>query len=239
MNQRCEATVPGMADNTGYGLNELGGKPVLFESGEKTRVKICGLRQPEHAVLAADCGADAVGLMFYQPSPRHLSREEGRQLSEAVAGRVTRVGVFVNPEPDYIEDILTHVELDVLQFHGDEDNRFCTRWNLPWLKAVRVKNNMDVSEKLKSWPDAYGFLLDSFTPGVYGGTGETFDWDRFPSHLEQPLVLAGGLTVDNVADAVVTIQPWAVDVSSGVESSRGVKDETLIRGFMQEVNNVR
>ena len=212
---------------------------MLLDGKPGTRVKICGVRQPAHAVLAAELGADAVGLMFYQPSPRHLSFEEGKAVSEAVAGKATRIGVVVNPEPDYLTRLLGCVELDALQFHGDEENAFCNRWNLPWLKAIRVQDDMDVAEQLHKWPDASAFVLDAYNPDAYGGTGEAFDWDRFPKHLNQPLMLAGGLKPDNVAQAIVTITPWAIDVSSGVESFRGVKDETLIREFMREVNNVR
>ncbi|WP_281645433.1 phosphoribosylanthranilate isomerase [Parendozoicomonas sp. Alg238-R29] len=214
---------------------------MLFDSSSDNRVhvKICGLRDPAHAVVAVECGADAVGFMFYQPSPRNLTLDEGRVLSSAIAGQVTRTGVFVNPEPQFLEEVLQTVELDALQFHGDESNDFCQSWGLPWIKAVRVRENSDVASELEQWPQASAFLLDSYTPGVYGGTGEAFDWDRFPKHLKQPLILAGGLSPANVADAIATVQPWAIDVSSGVESSRGKKDETLIREFMEEVNNVR
>ncbi|MCL6268689.1 phosphoribosylanthranilate isomerase [Sansalvadorimonas sp. 2012CJ34-2] len=212
---------------------------MLFENTSGTRVKICGIRQPEHAKLAVENGADAIGLMFYEPSPRHLSLEEGRAVSEAVAGKAVRIAVVVNPSPEYLQQILDNVELDAIQFHGDEENTFCNRWNLPWLKAVRVRDDMDVAEQLERWPDASAYVLDAYTPDVYGGTGEAFDWGKFPKHVNRPLMLAGGLKPDNVAQAVVTIKPWAIDVSSGVESSRGVKDETLIRGFMQEVNYVR
>ena len=205
----------------------------------RTKIKICGLRQPEHARAAADCGADAIGLMFYEPSPRNLTVDQAAPLAQSVAGLVSRVGVFVNPEPEVLQHILDTVELDVLQFHGDEDNAFCARWGLPWIKAVRVKDDMDIVDQLKQWPGASAFLLDAYDPAAYGGTGKAFDWSRFPQHLEQPLILAGGLAPANVADAVATVRPWAVDVSSGVEKARGEKDETLIKGFIQEVNNVR
>ncbi len=206
---------------------------------KSVRVKICGLREPEHAVIAADAGADAIGLMFYSSSPRNVTVDEAALIAKAVAGKVTRVGVFVNPDEDFLKEVLAGVELDALQFHGDESNEFCSRWGLPWIKAVRVKDAMDVESELANWPDASAFLLDSYTPGVYGGTGEAFDWNRFPKHLKQPLILAGGLTPVNVAAAAVTVRPWALDVSSGVEQSRGIKDTALIKGFMEEVNNVR
>ncbi|MTI12938.1 phosphoribosylanthranilate isomerase [Sansalvadorimonas verongulae] len=202
------------------------------------KVKICGLRNPSDAQVAAECGADAIGFMFYEPSPRNLTLEEGRVLSQTLKGKVTRTGVFVNPEPVFLEQLLNTVELDALQFHGDETNEFCRQWGLPWIKAVRVRENSDVAEELSQWTNASAFLLDSYTPGVYGGTGEAFDWGRFPKHLKQPLILAGGLSPANVAEAIATVQPWAIDVSSGVERSRGIKDETLIREFMKEVNNV-
>ena len=138
---------------------------------QNTRVKICGLREPSHGVTAVQCGADAVGFMFYEPSPRNLSLDEGRELADAVAGQVTRTGVFVNPAPLFVEQVLKHVDLDALQFHGDESNDFCHQWGLPWIKAVRVRDNSDIASELKQWNDASAFLLDSYTPGVYGG-----DW---------------------------------------------------------------
>ncbi|CAM3512643.1 phosphoribosylanthranilate isomerase [Parendozoicomonas haliclonae] len=215
------------------------GKQANSVHGVAVKVKVCGLREVEHAEAAVDNGADAIGLMFYAPSPRHISNEEGAAISKAVKGKASRVGVFVNPEPDYLQQVLADVELDILQFHGDEDDDFCEQWGLPWIKAVRVAGSTDVEAELARWPNASAFLLDAYTPDAYGGTGEAFDWRLFPKEQNKPLILAGGLNPGNVAQAVATVSPWAVDVSSGVESARGIKDEALIKGFLNEVKNVR
>ncbi len=205
----------------------------------RPKVKICGLRDPDQARLAADCGADGIGLMFHDASPRHLSIAEAKQLSEAIAGRTTRVGVFVNPDRAMVEAVLASVPLDMLQFHGNESDSDCQRWGLPWIKVVRVQGAVEVEQLRQRWPNAAAFLLDACSTSAFGGTGERFDWSLFPKQSDIPLMLAGGLRPDNIAQAIATVKPWAVDVSSGVESAKGVKDSALIRAFLQEVNRVR
>ncbi len=205
----------------------------------RPKVKICGLRDPDQARLAVDYGADGIGLMFHADSPRHLSITEAKNLSNAISGRATRVGVFVNADQVMIEAVLASVPLDMLQFHGDESDRDCQRWGLPWIKAVRVQNSVEVDQLRHRWPNASAFLLDACSPYALGGTGEGFDWSLFPKQSDIPLMLAGGLRPDNIAQAIATVAPWAVDVSSGVESATGVKDSALIRAFLQEVNRVR
>ncbi|MCY4472109.1 MAG: phosphoribosylanthranilate isomerase [Kistimonas sp.] len=204
-------------------------------AGAPPRIKVCGLRCPEQALLAARYGADAIGLMLYPPSPRAISLEGASRLAAALEGKASRIGVFVNPAPGWVEKVLSSVALDGLQFHGEEDNGFCHAWGLPWIKAIPVKENMDLVAKTRLWPDASALLFDTSTPQARGGTGQTFDWGIIPGCLSQRFMLAGGLTAANVGEAVRQLRPWAVDVSSGVERARGEKDTLLIRNFIAEV----
>ena len=200
-----------------------------------TKIKICGLRDREHAQIAAHAGADAIGLVFYAPSPRYVDVATARNICLALPPFVSRVGLLVNAEPQQIETILQKVPLSLLQFHGDEDNAMCQRFGMPFIKALRVQESMDIEAEMARFPDACGFLLDAYHPQHYGGSGVCFDWQQFPHSAEQPIILAGGLTPDNVGDAVHTLTPYAVDVSSGVEQEKGVKDATKIRAFCAAV----
>lgn len=186
-------------------------------------------------MVAAQAGADAIGLVFFAPSPRNLSIEQARAIAAALPPFVTRVALFVNPEPAIVREVIASVPLEMLQFHGDETPEFCASFGLPYLKALRVRPGLDLLESLARFPDAAGWLLDAFREDKWGGTGTTFDWNVVPRRSARPLVLSGGLDAGNVGLAVRTVRPWAVDVSSGVERAKGVKDHEAIRRFIEAV----
>ena len=202
-----------------------------------TRVKICGITRIEDALAAAQQGADAIGLVFYAKSPRHVTPEQAQQIIRALPPFVSTVGLFVDATSGDIETVLREVQLDLLQFHGDESPEFCRQFNLPYLKAVRVKADVDLVQYAVSYPDAKGLLLDAYVEGTPGGTGLAFDWTLIPVNLPLPVVLSGGLDAANVGAAIRQVQPWAVDVSSGVEAAKGIKDAAKIAAFMQGVRN--
>ncbi len=197
------------------------------------RVKICGLRDPAAARAAAQMGADAIGLVFYGPSPRNVSVAEAQAVLAALPPFVTSVGLFVNADADWLRDLLKVLPLDLLQFHGDESPEYCRSFGKPWIKAVRVKQDTNLLEYAAQFHDARGLLVDAFVEGTPGGTGEAFDWSLIPKDLPLPLILSGGLDPVNVGEAVARVAPWAVDVSSGVESARGVKDLNKVAQFIK------
>lgn len=199
------------------------------------RIKICGITRVEDALAAAEAGADAIGLVFYAPSPRAVDAQQAAAIVRALPPFVTTVGLFVNASEDEVRGVLARVPLDLLQFHGDEPEEFCLRFSRPYLKAIRMRDDLDLQSQAANWPSASGILLDSYTPGVPGGTGETFDWQRIPQQHDWSLVLAGGLRVDNVQTAIAECRPWAVDVSGGVEQAKGIKDVEKIKAFIREV----
>ncbi len=201
----------------------------------RTRVKICGITNPDHARIAAEAGADAIGLVFYPPSPRFLAFEQARRVAEATGPFVSRVAVLVNPTPDLVGALLDQVPIDVLQFHGEESPEFCASFGRPWLKAARVAPGLDLVRYLAAFGGAAGWLLDSWRRDEYGGTGESFDWQVIPQSTARPLILSGGLTAATVGEAVRHVRPWAIDVSSGVERAKGEKDPVLIRQFVEAV----
>lgn len=196
------------------------------------RVKICGITRAEDLHAACDAGADALGFVFYEKSPRHLAISSAAALLRELPPFVQSVGLFVNAAPAFIEEVLEAAPLDLLQFHGDEAPAECARYGLPYIKAVRVNQDTDLLKCAADFDAARGLLLDAFVPGVPGGTGERFDWGLIPANLPKPVILSGGLTPDNVAEAVQRVRPWAVDVSSGVEASRGIKDAHKIARFI-------
>lgn len=206
----------------------------------RTRVKICGLTRLEDVHAAAQAGADAIGLVFYPPSPRFLALDRARKLRDAVPPYVSSVALFVNPPEAQVREVVAQVRPSMLQFHGEETPAFCAQFGLPYVKACRVKSGVasgiDLLEYLQPFSDAAGWLLDSHVE-EYGGVGETFDWSLVPAGSSRPLVLSGGLTVGNVGEAVRRVRPWAVDVSSGVESAKGIKDAARIAAFIAEVRN--
>jgi phosphoribosylanthranilate isomerase len=202
----------------------------------RTRVKICGITRVPDAQAAAQAGADAIGLVFYPPSPRFLSLEQARALRRALPPFVSAVALFVNPSVEEVQRVLETVRPDVLQFHGEESPEFCERFGVPYLKACRVRQGVDLLEYLRPYSGASGWLADAYVE-AYGGTGTSFDWSVVPQQRALPLVLSGGLTCDNVGDAIRSVRPWGVDVSSGVESAKGIKDAGKITAFIKEVRN--
>ena len=200
----------------------------------RTRIKICGITRGEDRDAAVQCGADAIGFVFYPPSPRFLPPEQAAVLSKDIPPFVTRVGLFVNAEPSTVRELLAHVPVDLLQFHGDEDAGYCEQFGLPYLKAARVKPGLDLLEFARAYPSAQGLLLDAWVE-AFGGVGQSFDWSLIPEHLPLPVVLSGGLHADNVIEAVLKTRPWAVDVSSGVEAAKGIKDAEKIAAFIAAV----
>ena len=196
------------------------------------RVKICGITRAEDLHAACNAGADALGFVFYAKSPRHVDVAAAAELVRALPPFVQSVGLFVDAAPDFVERVLRAVPLDLLQFHGDESPADCARYGRPYIKAVRVNRDTDLLKCAADFDAARGLLLDAFVPGVPGGTGERFDWGLIPPDLPKPVVLSGGLTPDNVAEAVQRVRPWAVDVSSGVEAAKGIKDAQKVAQFI-------
>ncbi len=201
----------------------------------RTRVKICGITRPEDALAAAQAGADAIGLVFYPPSPRHVSLAQAGAVARVLPPFVTLTGLFVNAEPEEIEAVLARVPIDLLQFHGDESPEQCAVFQRPYIKALRVRPEMDLELERQRYQRARGLLLDTYRPGVPGGTGDTFDWSLIPKSLAGQIILAGGLHADNVAMAIEQVHPYAVDVSGGVEASKGIKDAGKIEAFFHSL----
>ncbi|MDP2152584.1 MAG: phosphoribosylanthranilate isomerase [Methylotenera sp.] len=201
----------------------------------RVRVKICGITRVEDALSAVAHGADAIGLVFYAPSPRAVSIEQAVQIVNQIPAFVSVVGLFVNAEEHFVRHVISNVALDLLQFHGDEAPEECSRYGLPFIKAIRVKSDTNLVQCAKDYSASRALLLDTYTEGVAGGTGHVFDWGLIPSNLNKSVVLAGGLTADNVASAIQQVKPYAVDVSGGVELSKGIKDAAKIAAFMQQV----
>lgn len=201
----------------------------------RTRVKICGFTRREDVELAVALGADAIGLNFHPPSPRCVEMALARELLDATPPFVVSVGLVVDLEAARVASLLESLPLAMLQFHGEEPDEHCAHHGRPFLKVLRMRADLDVGAALDAWPSASGFLLDAYRPGVPGGTGETFDWSRIPATPPRPIVLAGGLTPDNVEEAILAVRPHAVDVASGVESAPGIKDRARMEAFMAAV----
>lgn len=186
-------------------------------------------------VAAQDLGADAIGLVFYEPSPRFVSADKAMQLSRLNNPFVTVVGLFVDATEEYVRNTLDQVQVDLLQFHGNESARYCESFGLPYIKAIAMKPEIDLNQCASTYNSAQGLLLDTYQAGLPGGSGKTFDWQRVSTDLDKPIILAGGLNPENVARGISEVKPFAVDVSGGVESSKGIKDRTLIENFMKGV----
>lgn len=201
------------------------------------RVKICGITRKEDLHAACNAGADALGFVFYAKSPRNLDIAQAATLIRALPPFVQSVGLFVDAEPGFVRKVLDASPLDLLQFHGDETPEYCNQFNRPYLKAVRVREGVDLLKYASEFVDARALLLDAYVPGVPGGTGERFDWTLIPPGLPKPIVLSGGLSPENVAEAVRTVRPWAVDVSSGVEAAPGIKDAAKVTAFIEQANS--
>lgn len=201
----------------------------------QTRIKICGITRPEDARAASASGVDAIGLVFYPPSPRAVTAEQAAAIVAQLSPFVSVVALFVDERPEEIERILSRVPVDIIQFHGDETPEYCRQFNRPWMKALRVNPGVSIEECRQAYEGARAILLDSWQEGVPGGTGRTFDWSLAQGQGDMPLVLAGGLNEDNVGQAIAAVRPCAVDVSGGVEQAPGIKDAGKIERFIAAV----
>ena len=205
----------------------------VWRRGLAVRIKICGITRPEDAEQALALGADTVGCVFHAESARHVTAEIAQDIQIAVGNAGTVVGLFVDPTVEQVQAVLDRIELDVLQFHGQESPAFCEQFQRPYLKAVAMSADIDLSAVSEAYESARGFLLDSAHEGQFGGTGQRFDWDWIDAGLENRLMLAGGLSADNVGEAIRQVRPAAVDVSSGVERDKGIKDSDRMRAFIE------
>lgn len=202
---------------------------------KRCRVKICGLTRPEDVQACVEAGADALGFVFYPASPRAVQPHQMPALLANIPAFVQTVGLFVNPEPEWVEEVCAKVPLDLLQFHGDETPEFCARFKKPFIKAIRVRPELDLLQYCDTFASARGVLLDAYHPDLWGGSGKSFDWSLIPSNCSLPVILSGGLSALNVGEAIRAVRPFAVDVSSGVEVSKGIKDASRIQAFISGV----
>jgi phosphoribosylanthranilate isomerase len=202
-----------------------------------TAVKICGITRIEDALAAARCGAHAIGLVFYRPSPRYVEPQAAAAIVRSLPPFVTPVGLFVDASSDEVRTVAAQAGLQLLQFHGAETPQFCDEFDVPYMKALRVRPGVDLLQYARDFHGAKALLLDAFMEGLHGGTGATFDWRLIPPSLPLPIVLSGGLRPDNVGEAIRRVKPFAVDVSSGVEASKGIKDPAKIAAFISGVRN--
>lgn len=235
-----------MRDGVGAMVGAMAGDPAApitshttrIGAGTRTRVKICGITRIEDGLAAAAAGADAIGLNFYAPSPRHVDLDAAAAIRAALPPFVTVVGLFVNAPEANVAQAVERVGLELLQFHGDESEAYCEGFGLPYMKAIRVHETLDVRAAAERYANARALLLDAHDDKLWGGTGRTFDWKLVPADIRLPVVLAGGLTPANVANAVEALRPWGVDTSGGVERSPGIKDAAKITKFIEEVQRV-
>jgi len=204
----------------------------------RVRTKICGITRSEDGVMAAKLGVDAIGLVFYSPSPRAVTALQAREIIAALPPFVATVGLFVNATETEIRIALEAVSLDMLQFHGEETPEQCQLYNKPYIKAIRMQTETNISQLCIDYTDASALLLDTYHPQLRGGTGQQFDWSLFPQQASKPLVLAGGLTPENIVGAIEQTSPFAVDVSGGVESAKGLKDAAKMAAFLRGVIRV-
>lgn len=201
------------------------------------RVKICGITRIEDALTAVSLGASAIGLVFWRQSARYVAPAKAREIIAALPPFISVVGVYVDPDTEWVEETSSIAGLNLLQFHGDESPDFCQKFTLPYIKAVRVRTGVDLLQYATRYTGARGLLLDTYVKGEPGGTGHVFDWNLIPRDLPLPLILSGGLHAANITGAIRQARPWAVDVSSGVEAAKGIKDAEKIAAFMQGVRN--
>ncbi len=201
----------------------------------RTRVKFCGITRIEDALYAANLGVDAIGLVFYEKSPRAVTIEQACAIAKQLPAFVTRVGLFVNAERSYIKEAAEKSQLDLLQFHGDESADECEYFDRPFIKAVRMREGLDLAQISDEYHQASGLLLDAYDKTMFGGTGKTFDWKMIPDQRTMPIILAGGISPDNVQQAINDVRPYAIDVSGGIEANKGIKDPRKMNAFMQEV----
>jgi phosphoribosylanthranilate isomerase len=202
-----------------------------------THIKICGITRVEDAMLAAQFGADAIGLVFYAKSPRCVTPENANAIIKSLPPFITAVGLFVDATVDEVNKIIKTVPVNLLQLHGDEPPELANNYNMPYIKAIRMNAEVDLVQQCKNYQNAKGILVDAHHAYVKGGSGTTFDWDLIPQNLSKPIILAGGLNSANVSEAIAKIKPYAVDVSSGVESTPGIKDPAKLISFMEQVHH--
>ena len=202
-----------------------------------TAIKICGITRTQDALAAAGCGANAIGLVFYANSPRCVTPERAAEIMRVLPPFVMSVGLFVDAVAREVTQTLAQARVDLLQFHGNESPAYCRQFGVPYLKALRVRAGLDLLQYARDYHDAKALLLDAYVEGTHGGTGATFDWALIPKNLPLPVVLSGGLTPENITAAIQAVRPWAVDVSSGVEVKKGVKDAAKIAAFVTGVRN--
>lgn len=203
----------------------------------RVRTKICGLTRDEDIHAAVRAGVDALGFVIYEPSPRYVDAHQATQLLKQVPAFVSTVALFVDADAEFVRGVLDQAPFDLLQFHGNESAEYCRQFSRPYMKAIRVRSEQDITDAVQQYPDAAALLLDAYVENLPGGTGQAFDWRLIPE-MDTPWVLAGGLNPDNVADAVNQVKPFAVDVSGGVELSKGIKDATKMKKFISEIRNV-
>ncbi|MCU7959566.1 MAG: phosphoribosylanthranilate isomerase [gamma proteobacterium symbiont of Bathyaustriella thionipta] len=201
----------------------------------RTRVKICGLTRVDNVLDAVHCGVDAIGLVFFSKSSRCVEIQQAGEIVRNMPPFVTTVGLFVDADADFMRSVLSQVPLDCLQFHGAESEAFCKSWFRPYIKAIRMSDKVNLKAEEKAFASASALLLDTWVAGQAGGTGQAFNWDLIPQDLQKPLILAGGLQAENITEAIRKVQPYAVDVSGGVESAKGIKDKVKMQQFMQGV----
>ncbi len=208
----------------------------MSEKTRRTRVKICGITRTKDAMAAVDAGVDALGFVFYRKSARYVTPDHAARIIATLPPFVSRVALFVNAPHEAIGGVIEHVPVDLLQFHGDETPDACRRFGLPYVKAIRMHPTVDLARACDEYAEASALLLDSFVEGAWGGTGKSFDWSKTPAGVGKRFIVAGGLTADNVADAIMRCSPYAVDVSGGVERAPGIKDAEKINRLMREVS---
>lgn len=209
----------------------------VMSQSTRTAVKICGITRQQDAATAISLGVDALGFIFYPQSPRYISPHIASDIISKSPPFVSFVGVFVNPSKAWVDEVLKTVKLDLLQFHGDEEASFCTQFSLPFVKAIGVRGESDITHAFADYVSAKAILLDGYSQEFHGGVGQTFDWQLIPSVCSQPLILAGGLSAQNVNQAIASVKPYAVDVSTGVEESKGIKSSEKMHAFMTAVIN--
>ncbi|MBR7059126.1 MAG: phosphoribosylanthranilate isomerase [Neisseriaceae bacterium] len=203
------------------------------------RTKICGITRIQDAICVANCGADAIGLVFYPDSPRYVNCQTAKQIIQALPPFISVVGLFVNPSSDYVTRVIETLPIDYLQFQGDEDENFCTKFKRPYIKAIRVCNRQDIENALQQYQTARALLFDAYHPQQYGGSGKHFDWNILPDNIKnRTWILAGGLNSDNIVQAITTTRTLNIDISSGVESDKGIKDAQKIKQFMQQIRKL-
>jgi phosphoribosylanthranilate isomerase len=198
------------------------------------RVKICGITSPEQALMAQKSGADAIGLVIYEKSPRYVDIEQAKDIRVVISKTTLAIALLVNPSEDLVKQVIAQVKPDYIQFHGDETPEFCQQFNYPFIRAVRMRDGLDIDAEVAAYKADGGFLFDAWSDDLYGGTGHSFDWSRLPSTTDYKLILAGGLNPNNVAEAVAKTSPYMVDVSGGVEASPGIKDPEKVEAFISE-----